>query len=320
MQHNAFWLNSSDAVPLYVNRWFAEQPPKAVLMVAHGMAEHSGRYARLGAALVAVGFELYAHDQRGHGRTAAHGRLGHYADANGWNLVVGDLACLNHHIRQQHPQAPIFLLGHSMGSYIGQAYLMQHSCSLQGAILSGSNYQPPVLYRAARLIARFERWRQGPTGQSALIEWISFGSFNKAFKPNRTRFDWLSRDPGEVDAYVNDPLCGFRCSNQLWLDLLGGLLQITAPRNLAQIDCKLPLLVIGGARDPVSAGKRLADLANALREAGHTQVQLKIYPQARHELLNESNRDDVTADLIDWLEQALSHPRQLHPQPQETHP
>jgi len=123
-----------------------------------------------------------------------------------------------------------------------------------------------------------------------------------------------------VDAYVNDPLCGFRCSNQLWLDLLGGLLQITPPHNLAQIDCKLPLLVIGGARDPVSAGKRLAGLANALRATGHTQVQLKIYPQARHELLNESNRDEVTADLLDWLEQALSHPRQLPPQPQETHP
>ncbi len=320
MQHNAFWLNSSDAAPLYVNRWFAEQPPKAVVMVAHGMAEHSGRYARLGAALVAAGFELYAHDQRGHGRTAEHGRLGHYADANGWNLVVGDLACLNHHIRQQHPQAPIFLLGHSMGSYIGQAYLMQHSCSLQGAILSGSNYQPLALYRMARLIARFERWRQGPTGQSALIELISFGSFNKAFKPNRTRFDWLSRDPVEVDAYINDPLCGFRCSNQLWLDLLGGLLRITPPRNLTQIDCNLPLLVIGGACDPVSDGKRLADLANALRAAGHTQVQLKIYPDARHELLNESNRDDVTTDLIDWLEQALSHPRQFHPQPQEKHP
>lgn len=320
MLHEAFWLNSSDATPLYVNRWFAEQPPKAVVMVAHGMAEHSGRYARLGAALVAAGYELYAHDQRGHGQTASRGILGHYADQNGWQLVVGDLACLNHHIRQTHPHAPIFLLGHSMGSYIGQAYLMQHSCSLQGAILSGSNYQPLWLYRVAQAIARFERWRQGPTGRSALIELLSFGSFNQAFKPNRSTFDWLSRDPAEVDKYVNDPLCGFRCSNQLWLDLLGGLLQITPPHNLTQIDCKLPLLVIGGARDPVSQGKRLQDLANALRQAGNSQVQLKIYPEARHELLNESNRDEVTGDLIDWLEQALRQPRQHHPQPQETHP
>ncbi|MHA6494390.1 lysophospholipase [Pseudomonas borbori] len=317
MHHDAFWLNSTDAAPLYVNRWFTEQPPKAVVMVAHGMAEHSGRYARFAAALVAAGYELYAHDQRGHGRTAEHGSLGHYADENGWNLVVSDLASLNHHIRQQHPSAPIFLFSHSMGSYIGQAYLMQHSCSLQGAILSGSNYQPMAVYRMATLIARLERWRQGPRGYSALIEWLSFGSFNKAFKPNRTTFDWLSRDPTEVDKYIADPLCAFRCSNQLWCDLIEGMMQITPLDNLAQIDSNLPLLVIGGARDPVSDGRRQADLAEALRRAGNKQVTLKIYPEARHELLNESNRDDVTNYLIDWLEQALRLARQCPATAQE---
>ncbi|MFC5695609.1 alpha/beta hydrolase [Pseudomonas sp. GCM10022186] len=314
MRHDAFWLDASDAVPLYVNHWAGDAPPRAVVMLSHGMAEHSGRYARLGDALVAAGIELYALDQRGHGRSAEHGVLGQYATADGWNKVIGDLASLNHHIRQQHPQVPIFLLGHSMGSYIGQAYLMQHSCSLHGAILSGSNYQPVALYKVARLVARFERWRQGKEGRSALIDFLSFGSFNKAFKPNRTAFDWLSRDPLEVDKYVGDPLCGFRCTNQLWLDLLGGLQNITPPKNLAQIDPDLPLLVIGGERDPVSDGRRLQDLAAALRLAGIKDVQLNIYPGARHELLNESNRDEVTRDLIDWLEQALAHRR--HPQPQ----
>ena len=236
--------------------------------------------------------------------------LGHYADTDGWNKVVGDLASLNHHIRQQHPRAPIFLLGHSMGSYIGMAYLMQHSCSLQGAILSGSNYQPLPLYKVAGLIARFERWRLGPTGRSRLIDFLSFGSFNKAFKPNRTGFDWLSRDPAEVDKYVHDPLCGFVCTTQLWCDLMDGFQQITPVHNLAQIDSDLPLLVIGGERDPVSQGKRLGDLAGALRSAGIKDVELKIYPEARHELLNESNRDEVTAYLHDWLDRALAHSRQ----------
>ncbi len=320
MLHHAFWLDSTDAAPLYVNRWYSEQPPNALVMVAHGMAEHGGRYARLAEALVAQGFELYVHDQRGHGQTAKHGELGHYADSNGWELVVSDLATLNHHMRQSHPQTPIFLLGHSMGSYISQAYLMQHSCSLQGAIFSGSNYQPAALYRAGQLLARFERWRQGPKGHSALLEFVSFGSFNKAFKPNRSDFDWLSRDPQEVDKYVEDPLCGFRCSNQLWLDLLGGLQQITALNNLAQIDNSLPLLVIGGGSDPVSDGHRQQDLGNALRAAGNPHVQVKIYPNARHELLNESNRDEVTAYIIDWLHQALSQPRQRNVQSEENHP
>ena len=317
MQHQSFWLNSSDSQPIYVNHWFSQQPPKAVVMVAHGMAEHSGRYARLGEALVNAGYELYAHDQRGHGQTASKGTQGHYADANGWDLVIDDIARLNHTIRQTHPTAPIFLLGHSMGSYIAQAYLMSHSASLQGAVLSGSNYQPAMLYKAAQTIARIERKRQGPKGLSALIDKLSFGSFNKAFKPNRTEFDWLSRDPDEVDRYVNDPLCGFRCTNQLWIDLLGGLQHISSVKNLAKIDSSLPLLVIGGSDDPVSQGKRLDDLAVALRMAGNRYVQLQVYPQARHELFNETNRDEVSAFLIQWLDQALSLPRHSHPSLQE---
>jgi len=309
MRHNAFPLATQDGLHLHVNHWHGDQPPRAVVMLSHGMAEHSLRYARLAESLVAAGFDLYALDQRGHGQSAAQGVLGHYADEGGWDKVVGDLASLNHHIRQRYPQAPIFLFGHSMGSYIGMAYLLGHSCSLQGAVLSGSNYQPVALYKTARLIAGFERWRLGPKGRSKVIDYLSFGSFNKAFKPNRTAFDWLSRDAAEVDKYVTDPLCGFVCTTQLWCDLLDGLQYITPVENLAQIDADLPLLVIGGSRDPVSDGKRLGDLAGALREAGVRDVQLKIYPEARHELLNESNRDEVTAHLIDWLQQALSHGR-----------
>ncbi|WP_095169810.1 alpha/beta hydrolase [Pseudomonas sp. Irchel 3H3] len=309
MIHDTFWLTANDHSQLFVNQWLPEGTLKAVILVSHGMAEHSARYARLAEQLCNQGYGVYALDQRGHGQTATNGVLGHYADADGWCKVVGDLASLNQHIGQQHPGVPIVLLGHSMGSYIAQAYLLHHSASLHGAVLSGSNFQPVALYRAARLIARFERWRQGPTGRSALLEWLSFGSFNKAFKPNRTAFDWLSRDPDEVDQYVRDPLCGFRCSNQLWIDMLGGLQQISKASNLAQIDPGLPLLVIGGECDPVSEGKRLTSLAEALRRAGSQGLELKIYPQARHELFNESNRDEVTADLLTWLAGALSHRR-----------
>ena len=306
MNHSTFWLTANDRSRLYVNQWLPEGQAKAMIMLSHGMAEHSGRYARLAGALCAAGYGVYALDQRGHGRTADEGTLGLYAEKDGWNKVVGDLASLNQHIGQQQPGLPIFLLGHSMGSYIAQAYLLHHSASLDGAILSGSNFQPVTLYRAARLIARIERARQGLRGRSALIEFLSFGSFNKAFKPNRTAFDWLSRDPDEVDKYINDPLCGFRCTNQLWIDLLGGLQQISKASNLAQIDPGLPILVTGGECDPVSEGKRLTGLANALREAGCQQVQLTIYPQARHEVFNETNREEVTADVLTWLDQALA--------------
>ena len=309
MNHCTFWLTANDHSRLYVNQWLPDTPPKALIMVSHGMAEHGGRYARLAEALCGAGYGVFALDQRGHGRTADEGTLGLFAERDGWNKVVGDLASLNQHIGQQLPGVPIILLGHSMGSYIAQAYLLHHSASLHGAILSGSNFQPVALYRAARLIARAERLRQGLRGRSALIEFLSFGSFNKAFKPNRTAFDWLSRDPDEVDRYRHDPLCGFRCTNQLWIDLLGGLQQISKASNLAQIDPGLPILVIGGECDPVSEGKRLKRLAHALREAGCQNLQLNIYPQARHELFNETNRDEVTADVLTWLDQALTSRR-----------
>ncbi|SDU85003.1 alpha/beta hydrolase [Pseudomonas mucidolens] len=309
MNHTTFWLTANDHSRLYVNQWLPDAPPKALIMLAHGMAEHSGRYARLAQALCDTGYGLYAMDQRGHGRTAEAGTLGLFAENDGWNKVVGDLASLNQHIGQQAPGVPIILLGHSMGSYIAQAYLLHHSASLHGVILSGSNFQPVALYRVARLIARAERLRQGPRGRSALIEFLSFGSFNKAFKPNRTAFDWLSRDPDEVDKYINDPLCGFRCTNQLWIDLLGGLQQISKASNLVQIDHGLPILVMGGECDPVSEGKRLKSLVEALRDAGCQNLQLNIYLQARHEVFNETNRDAVTADVLAWLAQAVTRGR-----------
>ena len=309
MTTDSFWLDANDRTGLFVNRWLPTGAAKAIVLLAHGMAEHGGRYARLGRALCDAGFGLYVHDQRGHGKTAEGGTPGYFADHDGWCAVVSDVASLQQHINQAHPGIPVFLLGHSMGSYIAQSYLVHHSASLHGAILSASNFQPVMLYRAASLIAHVERCRQGPKGRSALIEWLSFGSFNKAFTPNRTRYDWLSRDPAEIDAYAADPLCGFRCTNQLWIDLLDGLQEISKPANLSQIDASLPILVIGGECDPVSAGKRLTDLANALRQSGNPSVQLKVYPQARHELFNETNRDAVMDDVIAWLEEALSRPR-----------
>jgi alpha-beta hydrolase superfamily lysophospholipase len=311
MRHEAFWLDAEDHCQLYVNAWIPAAAPKAVILLAHGMAEHSGRYARLGSALCAAGFALYAHDQRGHGRTAAQGVLGHYADNDGWTKVVGDLASLERAIEQRHPDVPVFLLGHSMGSYVAQAYLLEHSGRLKGAILSGSNFQPVSLYRSAALVARLERWRQGATGRSALIEFLSFGSFNKAFKPARTAFDWLSRDAAEVDLYVRDPLCGFRCTNQFWLDMLDGLQQISQTTELSRVNHGLPLLIIGGECDPVSEGRRLKNLAGAFKDTGLQSVTLNIYPQARHELFNETNRDEVTRDLLGWLEQALAQPKPL---------
>jgi alpha-beta hydrolase superfamily lysophospholipase len=304
MRHAEFRLHRPNGAALHVNHWQPPDDARGVLLLAHGMSEHGGRYARFAGALAEAGIALLAHDQRGHGRTAEDGMLGHFADRDGWVRVVDDLAALRDEAQRRYPTVPLALLGHSMGSYVAQAFLIRHG-GVQAAILSGSNYQPVALYRAASAVAWLEHWRQGATGRSRLIDWLSFGAFNKGFEPVRTRFDFLSRDPAEVDAYLADPLCGFRCTNQFWLDLLEGLANITPVRALARIDPQLPVLVVGGDRDPVSRGRRQLDLAEALRRAGLRHVDVKLYPGARHELLNETNRDEVTTHLIGWLRRAL---------------
>lgn len=314
MRHEAFWLIGNDATELYVNHWFSEEQPVAIVMIAHGMAEHSQRYARFAEALSEQGISVFALDQRGHGRTAKLGTLGHFADQQGWDLVVNDLSCLNHHIRLDYPTTPIFLLGHSMGSYIALGYLMQHSCSMQGAILSGSNYfKTSLRYRAAMSIARFERWRLGAKGRSALLDKVVFYPYQRAIKKRRTDWDWLTRDTQQVDAYIKDPLCGFTCTTQLWLDFLGGLQLVTPVKNMVQIDNDLPLLIIGGDADPINHGHRLIGLANALRESGNRAVDVRIYPQARHEVLQETNHVEVTADIIQWIKTALASQRETTP-------
>lgn len=308
-----FSLQTSDGVAVEVHHWGDNVPERAALILLHGMSEHAGRYAAFGEALAAQGIALYAPDLRGHGITGTRqGILGHFAERNGWERVLADVRELESYIREHYPAKPLLLFGHSMGSYLAQAYLMRHGEGFAGAVLSGSNYQPTFLYKAGRLVAHLERWRQGPQGQSALVEWLTIGSFNRHFRPARTRHDWLSRDSAEVDAYVADPLCGFRCTNQFWIDLFGGLQEITPVANLARIPHDLPVLVIGGESDPVSAGRRQLDLADALKRAGLLQVNTQLYPDARHEVLHETHRAEVTAYLLDWFEAALVQHQSRH--------
>lgn len=303
MQHQAFWLTASDGTEFYVNHWSPAQEPHAIVMLVHGMAEHSYRYAQLGQALANAGIALYALDLRGHGYTANFGVQGHFANTDGWLLALDDIRCLNHHIRQQHHEKPIFILGHSLGSYLVIDFLLQYCCSVQGAILSGSNYiQSTFRYRLIAQVARFERWRIGKQGRSALLQWLIFYRSQRAFKPRQTPYDWLSSDEQQVKSYMRDPYCGFTATTQLWLDVFSGLKRITPINNLIQIDNLLPIFIFGGEQDPINQGHRLIDLANAFRESGSRNVDVKLYPQMRHEPLNEKDAQRVMQDIIEWIE------------------
>jgi alpha-beta hydrolase superfamily lysophospholipase len=304
VQASTSTLPAPDGTESFIYRWVPEGAPKGAVQIAHGLSEHGGCYARLAEALNAAGWAVYANDHRGHGRTAkSPAELGFFAERDGWRLCLDDLWRLNRQIADAHPGLPIVLIGHSMGSFMAQHFISEHGAALAGAVLSASNGKPPPILRLGKLIARLERLRLGARGTSKLLDALGFGAFNKQFAPARTPFDWLSRDPVEVDRYIADPLCGHSASPQLWLDLMGGLQEIALPERQARIPKELPIYIIAGDRDPVSANtKGLEQLLAAYRAAGLTRVSHRFYPGARHELFNETNRDEVVRDLTAWLD------------------
>ena len=277
--------------------------PKAVVQIVHGLGEHSARYARFAEALGRAGYAAYAHDHRGHGERCPAEDLGYFAPSDGWRKLLDDVDAVASQTRADLPGLPYVFFGHSMGSFLGQTYLAEQGSKMAAAILSGTSGPPPAILPIGKRVIAFERWRLGPRGKSPLVQQLLFGEQNKPFKPARTLFDWLSRDPAEVDKYVADPLCGFPLTNQLAADLVGALADLASPRLAARIPKTLPILVMSGSADPV--GAKLSGLLDVYRAAG-LDVTAKIYKDGRHEMLNETNREEVTRDLIDWLDARLS--------------
>jgi alpha-beta hydrolase superfamily lysophospholipase len=309
MNHaSTFTLTTADGIDLFVYCWLPAGQPKAVIQIAHGLAEHAARYARLAAALNSAGYAVYANDHRGHGRTAKSTEdLGFFAERAGWRKCVDNLWRVNRHVAAAHPGLPIVLLGHSMGATLAEQFMGDHGDALAGVVLSGANGKPTALAKVGSALTRAERARLGARGKSKLVQSLTFDAFNKKFAPARTAFDWLSRDPAEVDKYVADPLCGFPATVQLWLDLLEGWAAVSRPAHRSRVPKALPLYLIAGGRDPVSDNTRqLEPWIAEYRAAGLLNLTQQFYSEARHELFNETNRDEVTADLIVWLDQVIT--------------
>jgi alpha-beta hydrolase superfamily lysophospholipase len=308
MQESDFRLPATypgDSATIFVRTFLPEVAPlRALVQVAHGMAEHSARYARFAKALTEHGYGVYANDHRGHGLTVTRREdLGHFADDNGWEKVIHDQLALTAEIKSRHPGLPVFLMGHSMGSYVARSTALRNASSLAGLILSGTSHDSPFAMRGARLVAAGERLRVGPRGKSALLRKMTFESFNKKIDDPRTTCDWLSRDPFEVDKYLADPLCGFDSSTQLFWDMFGGMVEIFTPSEIDKLPKGLPIYILAGENDPLNNGlAAIKKLHKAFEAAGLKDLTLRVYPGARHELLNETNRDEVTKDLTEWLD------------------
>lgn len=308
MQHDTFTLDRPGGAAITVRRWLPAQDVAGALIVAHGLAEHGGRYAPLAERFVADDrFAVYAVDHRGHGLSVPVGQdPGHMSDGDGFALATADLAALIDEVRGRHPDRPRVLFGHSGGSFMVQRLLVEGARGIDAAILSGSNGKPPPIAAAGRALARVERLRLGKRGQSDVLNAMSFQDFNRHFAPNRTEFDWLSRDEAQVDRYVDDPLCGFEVSVQTWVSLLDFLPGLTEPAALAQIPKDLPIYIFSGSHDPVGEmGKGVQRLVDAYHRAWLTNVTHRLYEGGRHEMLNELNRDEVIGQLQRWTRRVL---------------
>ena len=301
MQTTEHWHTASDGKRIFFSRHLPESPPRAVVHIAHGVAEHGARYARVAEVLSRAGYAVYVDDHRGHGRTAATVEERGVFEG-GAARVLADLVELLALEKREHPGRPLVLFGHSMGSFFAQALAGTHGAELQGLVLSASTGKPPPIAAVGRLLAQVERFRLGAHGRSALIRALAFDAFNKPFG-TRTRFEWLSRDTAEVDRYVADPLCGFDASVALWQDVLELVSQNARPEHQARIPRDLPIYVFAGSEDMASERtKGLQQLLGAYRVQGLRDVTHRFYEGGRHEMLNETNRDEVHRDLVAWLD------------------
>jgi alpha-beta hydrolase superfamily lysophospholipase len=316
-------LTANDGLKLFIRRWTPPVPARAALHIIHGMAEHSLRYELFAQQLARAGVAVWAADMRGHGKTAAPsindpargGLLGHCSDADAVSRISADLDLINKTIALAEGDIPLFLFGHSWGSFLAQNYIETYGHRLSGCILSGTRGPDGLKVTAGLPLMTALVTLNGVRRPSGLAHAIADGAYNKPFRPNRTSFDWLSRDNAQVDAFISDPLCGQRCSSGFYRDLLFLLNRIHRPEALSAIKRDLPIYVIGGSADPVGdMGNSPTALVNVYRSMGIRDLEFVLYPDARHEVLNETNRQEVTDNLLTWLDKHCEQPATALPQ------
>jgi alpha-beta hydrolase superfamily lysophospholipase len=288
MPSSTFSYTSADGTQIAAYRWDPAGPPRAAVQLTHGMGEHARRYDHVARALTDAGFVVYAQDHRGHGASADPERLGDLGKGS-WPGLVEDIGLLSARIRAEHPGLPLVLLGHSMGSFAVQQYLLDHSADVDGVVLTGTaaiDLLEPAL---------------------DLDQPIDLAMFNAPFQPARTDYDWLSRDEAMVDAYVADPRCGFGIDTGSAKAMFAGARRGADPAQVAAIRSSLPVYIAVGETDPVNGGLTLlTPLTERYEAAGLTDITVRIYPGARHEIFNETNRDEVIAELISWLDRVVA--------------
>lgn len=279
---------------------------KAVLQISHGMCEYIERYAEFASYLCERGIAVCGHEHLGHGEAArADGTLGYFARKDGWKLLPADVRKLTILMQKRFPGKPYFLLGHSMGSFVARIYLAKYGNLLDGAIIMGTSGKNPLCPLGIRLAENIVR-KKGERYRSSLLKQLSMGSYNKKFKAEKSESSWLTKEAGIRDRFDRDPLCHFTFTAAGYRDLFTLLQQASAAESFERIPRELPILLVSGTDDPVgNYGKGVREVYGRMKKAGVANVTLKLYEGDRHEILNETDRANVYADIYRFLEEHI---------------
>lgn len=281
---------------------------RGILLVSHGLAEHSGRYARFAEVMAGHGFHVYAHDHRGHGATRApDAPLAMFSNRNGLDKVFADIKAMRALALEAHPGLPVILFGHSMGGLIALNAAETDPGLYDALAVWNSNFRPGIAGRGGQLILKIEKALKGSDVPSPLLSKLTFGAWGQAIKDRKTDSDWLSRDAAEVAKYIADPLCGFDATVSLWLDLMRLAFAGARTDRLARLPANLPVHLVGGCADPSTEnGNAVRWLGERMKARGMTNVSVTIHEGMRHETLNEIGREKAAADFAAWCQQAVA--------------
>lgn len=306
-----FYFPSKDGnTEIHTIEWKPEGEVRAVLQICHGMVEYIKRYDEFAQFLCEKGFYVVGNDHLGHGKSVqSKSEYGFFEKKYGNACVLGDMHTLRQRTVKKYPEMPYFMLGHSMGSSLLRQYIQMYGNGLSGVVLMGvvtDHRRSSLLFvkQLCRLMAAVRGWHY----RSRMVDELVTGSFNKKFKPSVTRADWITSDKEHLDAYVTDPLCSFMFTVNAYYSMMAGMLGMQKKENISMIPKSLPVLFVSGAEDPVgNFGKGVRKVCEIYKSAGLRDVSLKLYEGDRHEILNETNREQVYQELYEWFEEKLSN-------------
>ncbi len=303
-----FYFNSSTGKnKIHARMCTPDVEAKAIVQIMHGIAEHIDRYEAFMSFLADNGIMSVGTDHLGHGKSIeSDEQKGFFAFEDGWDYAVKDEEILRLAMKSNYPELPIIVFGHSMGSFMARTHIIKYPEGFDAAIISGTGNQGAALVNMGLMMGNIVTGLKGAHHYSKFLNTLSMGSYNKIYENPKTEFDWLTRDEAAVQKYIDDPLCGFLPTCSLFRDMMVGIKFITTKENLASMNKDMPVYFMSGSMDPVGeCGKGVQIAYNNFLETGMKDVSIKLYPDGRHEMLNELNKDEVYADILAWINSKL---------------